>query len=277
MIAILLAVGSALVWGTSDFCGGKGAQRASALAVTVVSQLASIPVLVVGLLVVPGTPRLSDIGWGLLGGVVGLIGIVLLYRGLAGGAMVIFSPTTAVTAAVVPLGVGLLLDGAIGGVALAGVICGVLAIGLISSSPDGHRERPTIGLIGLALLAGTMFGSFFILIGQASSGAGMWPLVGVRAASLALGLLIVARTRTSLRLPRSSLAWALPAGPLDLAANALFMFAAMEGHLGIVAVLAALYPASTVLLALAVDKERVRLTQVAGLGLAAASLVLVTT
>jgi hypothetical protein len=35
-----------------------------------------------------------------------------------------------------------------------------------------------------------------------------------------------------------------------------------------------LYPASTVLLALAVDRERLRAVQLAGLGLAAAALVL---
>ena len=42
----------------------------------------------------------------------------------------------------------------------------------------------------------------------------------------------------------------------------------------VVAPVAALYPVSTVLLALAVDRERVRPIQVAGLGLAATALVL---
>jgi hypothetical protein len=44
-----------------------------------------------------------------------------------------------------------------------------------------------------------------------------------------------------------------------------------------VAAIAALYPASTVLLALAVDRERLRPVQIAGLGLAATALVLATT
>jgi uncharacterized membrane protein len=274
VVPILLAAVSALVWGTSDFCGGKGAQRASALAVTVVSQLVSLPVLAAGLLLVSGTPQPADLGWGALGGVAGLVGIVLLYRGLAGGAMVIVSPVTAVTAAVVPLVAGLLLDGALGMLGLVGSGCAILAIALISAGPRGGDGRVTAGLLGTALTAGAMFGVFFIVLGQAHPGTGLWALVGVRLASVPLGLLVAARTGTSLRLPRSALGWAALAGPLDITANALFLLAAGQGHLGIVAVLASLYPASTVLLALAVDKERVRIGQLAGLGLAAAALVL---
>jgi drug/metabolite transporter (DMT)-like permease len=272
---IVLAATAALVWGTSDFCGGKSAQRASALAVTVVSQMLSVPVLVTGLLLVSGTPRPADLAWGAAAGVAGLLGVVLLYRGLSGGAMVIVSPVTAVTAAVVPLGAGLLLDGALSGLGLAGAGCAIVAIALISAVPGrGGGRVATAAVLRLALVAGAMFGIFFILLGQAHPDTGLWSLVGVRLTSIPLGLFVAARTRTDLRLPRPALLWAGFAGPLDLAANALFLLAAADGHLGVVAVLASLYPTSTVLLALAVDRERVRAAQVAGLALAAAALAL---
>ncbi|MEU5943827.1 EamA family transporter [Micromonospora sp. NPDC047548] len=67
------------------------------------------------------------------------------------------------------------------------------------------------------------------------------------------------------------LAWGLGAG---VAANALYLAAAGRGHLSVVAAIAALYPASTVLLALAVDREGLRPVQLAGLGFAADALVL---
>jgi drug/metabolite transporter (DMT)-like permease len=70
------------------------------------------------------------------------------------------------------------------------------------------------------------------------------------------------------------LRWAVAAGALDIAANALYVAAAARGHLSIVAAVASLYPASTVLLAFLVDRERLRAAQLAGLGLAAAALVL---
>jgi drug/metabolite transporter (DMT)-like permease len=102
----------------------------------------------------------------------------------------------------------------------------------------------------------------------------MWPLAAVRLTSISLGLLVVASRGRSLRLPRPILGWVVVAGVGDIAANALFLLSTREGLLAVVAPIAALYPVSTVLLALAIDKERVRPVQIAGLGLAATALVL---
>jgi len=272
VLSIILAATCALVWGTADFSGGKAAQRGDALAVTVVSQLLSLSALVICLLLVPGTPHVGDLAWGALGGIAGFAGMVLLYRALAGGAMSVVAPITAVTAAVVPIVVGLVTEGSPGLLPLAGVGCAVAAIGLVSLGSDGRRAVVTRVLIAQALTAGAMFGLFFILLSQASPSSGMWPLLGVRVGSLAVGLLAVARRGTSLRLRGSALRWAAVAGPLDVTANGLYLAAVNAGNLVLVAPVASLYPASTVLLALAVDRERLRPVQLAGLGLAAAAL-----
>jgi drug/metabolite transporter (DMT)-like permease len=278
VLPVVLAAFSALIWGAGDFCGGKATQRARALPVTVVAQLAGLPVVVLGLVLISATsPRPSDLGWGALAGVAGFVGLVLLYRGLAAGAMAIFAPVTAVTAAVVPLGAGLVLDESPGTLALIGVCCAIIAIGLMSVqvAASGRQAVVTPRLILLALAAGTMFGVFFILLGRAGDNAGMWPVLGVRVGSITLGLLLVARQRVSLRLDRPVLRWTVTAGVFDITANALYLLAAQRGLLSVVAPVAALYPASTVLLALVVDRERLRPVQLAGLGLAATALVLV--
>ena len=277
MLPILLAALSALVWGVSDFSGGKASQTSDPLRVTIMSELAGIPVLAACVVLVSaGMPTLGAIGWGTVAGVAGFGGILLLYRGLSQGAMAIFAPISAVTSAVVPLGVGLVLDRTPSVLALLGVGCAVVAIGLVSASGGPRRASPRI--IALALASGVLFGVFFVLIGRAGSDAGMWPLVGVRIGSLAVGLPILARTPRSRRpLGRPALRWAMVAGPLDVLANALYLLAATRGPLAIVAPIAALYPISTVLLALGVDRERVAPAQLAGLGLAAAALVLVAT
>jgi drug/metabolite transporter (DMT)-like permease len=276
VLPILLAAVSAGVWGTSDFCGGKATQRAAALTVAVLSQVAGLPVLAVALIAVGGGPP----GWpvfgrGLIAGIAGFIGLLLLYRGLSQGAMAVFAPITAVFSALVPLVVGLIVDRAPSPLALAGVVCAVVAIGLVSLT-GGARGKVTPRLVLLALLSGAMFGTVFAILGQAGGAeAGMWPLVGMRAGSIGAGLLVVARTRTSLRLTGPSLRWAMLAGPLDILANVLYLMAANRGLLPVVAPIAALYPVSTVLLAFWVDRERVRAVQIAGLGLAATALILV--
>lgn len=59
------------------------------------------------------------------------------------------------------------------------------------------------------------------------------------------------------------------AGVLDSVANLLFLLAARSGDLTVVAVITALYPAGTVLLARGVLAERIHRGQLIGLGTAA--------
>lgn len=276
MLPILLAAASAAVWGTSDFCGGKATQRANALTVTVLSQCCGLPILALGLAFVGGgSPSARALGWGLVAGFAGFVGILLLYRGLAQGAMAVFAPVTAVSSALVPMVAGLILERAPSVLELIGAGCAILAIGMVSLT-GGGRAKVTPRLVALALTSGAMFGVFFTLLGHAGgASAGLWPLLTVRVASVGAGLLVAARTRTSLRLGGRSLRFAMMAGPLDIIANVLYVEAANRGLLSVVAPVAALYPVSTVLLAFGVDRERVRPIQLTGLGLAAAALVLV--
>ncbi|MGW5669994.1 EamA family transporter [Micromonospora sp. NPDC003776] len=274
MFPIVLAAVSAVAFGTADFSGGKASRRADPIAVTVVSQLLSVPLLVALVLLVPGTPRPLDLGWGLLAGVAGAGGVMLLYRALSAGMMAVVAPVTAITAAVVPIVAGLFTAHSPGTLALCGAGLAVVAIALVSLGEGGVSGRVSRRVLGTALGAGLLFGVFFALLGQADEGAGMWPVLAVRVSSIAFGLAIAARTGAGLRLDRRVLGWAAAAGLLDSAANALYLAAAARGHLSIVAAIASLYPASTVLLALGVDRERLRPVQLAGLGFAAGALVL---
>jgi uncharacterized membrane protein len=185
------------------------------------------------------------------------------------------------------------------------VACAVLAIALVSavhesgSDDDGVgvpcpptprtglvrvRRRATPALVGLAMTAGVGFGLFFVLLdlanGAAGGDPGLWPVAAAQLGALAIGGVLLARaSRAGTQSPvplRGALTWWLvAAGVLDMTANALYLVAVRDGMLSIVAPVASLYPVSTVLLALALDRERVRPVQVAGLGLAVAALVLV--
>src|SRR5262245_8458628 len=169
MLSILLAALSAGVWGTGDFCGGKASQRANPLAVTVLSQLLGLPVLVVCLVwLSDGWPTPADIGYGALAGVAGFGGILLLYRGLSQGVMSIFAPISAVTAAVIPMLVGLVTEQAPRTLGLIGAGCAIAAIGLVSMGGE-RTGRVTPKLVGLALATGAMFGVFFAILGVLGS------------------------------------------------------------------------------------------------------------
>jgi drug/metabolite transporter (DMT)-like permease len=71
------------------------------------------------------------------------------------------------------------------------------------------------------------------------------------------------------------LAPAIACGGLDMVANALYLVAVRQGQLSLVATLASLYPASTVLLARVVLGERLGSWQQVGVAAAGVAIVLI--
>lgn len=276
-MATVLALLGAIVYGAADFSGGLASRRASALGVVLFGQLAGVVVLAVLLVVAPGRPDTASILWGAAAGVCGAVSLLVFYRSLATGAMSVVAPLTAVMSAIVPVVGGVVLGERPSGLALVGVVLAVAAIVLVSAE---HGRLPSVALLRSRavvgpLLAGTGFGLLFVLLSRAGADSGAWPLVGARVASLALLALVGLVGRRSL-VPRGAPAGlVIASGAGDMGANLLFLLAARIGLLSVVGVLLALYPAATVLLALAVLRERLHLLQVAGLALATAGVVLI--
>ncbi|MGZ4626466.1 MAG: EamA family transporter, partial [Kineosporiaceae bacterium] len=153
----------------------------------------------------------------------------------------------------------------------------LVAVVLVSAE-GGLSSLRTARAAGLApaLAAGAGFGLFFVLLDRASPAAGLWPLVGARSVSVLFVVAVALATRRAVRVPARVLPAVVFAGVLDMTANALFLLATHAGQLAVVGVLASLYPVSTVVLAQLVLRERLILTQTAGLGAAALAIVLIT-
>ena len=289
MLFVALAGLSGLVWGIGDFAGGKATQRADALGVVWLSKLASLPLLALYLVLLPTPVDVGSLWWGVLAGVFGAVGVVVFYRALSAGAMTVVAPIASVTSAVIPVVVGLATGERPGALALVGVTCALVAIALVSLAPPhpGVVSVVTSRLVGAAVVSGVGFALFFVFLARANvaagGDAGLWPIASAQLGALVLtgALLLAARPGTrsapaGRRWPRGrTLAWTSVAGPFDMTANALFLVATRYGDLSLVAPLAALYPVTTVLLALAVDGERLRPLQVVGLVLALGALLLV--
>ena len=277
-MAVLFALSSAAVYGAADFLGGLASRRASVFGVVALSQVAGLVALVLLLPWLGGPVRPADLAWAAAAGLAGAAGLVLFFRTLARGVMSVIAPITAVTAAAVPVLVGLLGGNRIGVSAALGIAMALCAVVLVSAEGGLaalRAARPTS--VVPALLAGSAFGLFFVLLDRTSSDAGLTPLVASRLASVALVVLIAVVGKQSLRVPRTALPLVLASGVGDMTANALFLLATQQdGQLAIVGVLAALYPVSTVVLAQVVLRERLVRAQLAGLGAAVAAVVLIT-
>jgi len=277
-MAVMLGLLVALSYGAGDFFGGLSSRRLTPSVVVQASQLVGLGALTVALFLVPDQRFVGiDVARGAVAGTVGLLGLVLLYRGLAAGAMSIVAPVTAVGAAVLPVAWGLLDGERPSALALLGVVLALTAVLLVSSpATDGvpvpGRAREAL----LALLAGSAFGVVFILLGSSGPDSGLWPVFAARSASVTvMTLVLLARGRPPRIPPPGTRLFLSAAGFLDVLANAIFVIAAREGLLSLVSVISSLYPASTVVLARVVLHERVDRRQQVGLAFALVGVVLI--
>jgi drug/metabolite transporter (DMT)-like permease len=277
-VAVVLALASAVVYGSADFLGGLASRRGSVFGVVAMSQLVGLGALLLLLPWLGGSVGPADLAWGAAAGLAGAVGLVVFFRALAHGVMSVVAPVTAVTAAAVPVLVGLLGGNRIGAWAAVGIALALVAVVLVSAEGglSALRSARPANLTP-ALLAGVAFGFFFVLLDRTSADSGLTPLVAARLASMSLAVTVALVTRQSLRVPRTALPVVAASGALDMVANALFLLATQQpGQLAITGVLASLYPVSTVVLAQVVLRERLAPAQVAGLGAAVAAVVLIT-
>jgi drug/metabolite transporter (DMT)-like permease len=272
-VALVLAIGGAVFYGLGDFSGGYASKRLPPWGVMAWAQTVGLAVLAVGLLVFPAESVTgADILWGVVAGVGGAIGLGLLYRSLAEGTMAVVSPVAAATSAVLPVGVDLATGGELSTLALVGVTVALVAI--VTIARERSHKRLSSRLLFMAVASGAGFGTFFVAISQTAEASGFWPLVGARAVTIPLGLILHRLLEPSVRPRGAGLRWIAGAGLFDMGANLLIAAALQRGPLGIVSVLSSLYPVVTAVAAVVVLKERLSRTQLAGVGLAMIAVVL---
>jgi drug/metabolite transporter (DMT)-like permease len=273
-LAVVCGLCSALVWGAGDFAGGFASRRGNALTVILFSQLIGGTLLVcLAAAFAQSMPPVMHLLFGGLAGIFGVLGLIGLYKGLAQGRMGLVAPLSAVVTALVPMTFSLLVEGFPGWLRAIGFGIAMIAVWLLSSPGDQSKIEP--GELRLSILAGLGFGLFFIFMDQASSQSVLWPLVAARAAAIAVMFTLLATTRQLAPPAKGQFVFIALAGILDTAGNAAFGMAAHLGRLDIAAILASLYPASTVLLAWLVFREGLGRRQWVGVASAGVALVLI--
>jgi drug/metabolite transporter (DMT)-like permease len=277
---ILLGALVALGYGSGDFLGGVSAKRLPTITVLLVQQavgLAAAFLLVVALRDAVPDPHIFLLS--AAAGVVGIAALGMLFRGLAVGRMSIVAPLSAIGGGVLPVAWGLLQGERPSAVALVGVALALVAAAIVGRGAEHDPARSVSPRMELALGAGAGigFGIVFILLAEASSGSGMWPIFIARCTSVPILAVIVVVVGASPRMARTVLAPVTGAGLCDVGANALVLLAVRRGLLSLVAPVAALYPAATVLLARVVLNERIGRQRAGGLALGLVGLVLIAT
>ncbi|MEY2610083.1 MAG: hypothetical protein RLZZ128_732 [Actinomycetota bacterium] len=271
---IVLAAAAACVYGLGDFCGGRASREADSFTVTFIGQIFSVLILGVALIVLadPVAPS-RDWLWGAAGGIGGFVGLSMFYFALAKGSMTVVAPTTAVVSAVVPAAAGIGFGERPSMVAYVGVLVAIIGIALVTGAVGAAHAPTPRRIMMIAVLGGCGFGWMFVCLDRTSEDSGMWPLLAARIESISIAAIVIGARRSG-RVRRVP-ALALWAGLFDMGANVLFLLANREGLLTLVSVITALYPVSTIVLAIRLDHERATRSQAVGMVCAGLALALV--
>jgi drug/metabolite transporter (DMT)-like permease len=273
-LALVFGLASALAWGAGDFSGGLATKKGNVYSVVLISQIAGgIFLAILALIFQETIPPPGDWIFGALAGIAGMIGLLGLYSGLAYGRMGIVAPLTAVLAATIPILFSLFTDGIPSTVQIAGFGLALVAMWLLSGASGSAAIQ--LAELGYALLAGSGFALFFILIDQANETAVFWPLTAARIASVACLALYIGVKKVWERPSRAEMPLILLVGLLDALGNAFFTLSAQFGRLDLATVLASLYPASTILLAQLLLHERLHRSQWVGIAIALLAVILI--
>jgi drug/metabolite transporter (DMT)-like permease len=284
VLAVVLALASAIGYGGSDFAAGLASRSAPVIQITLLASAVSALIVVAALpfAASPG-PSATALAWGFAAGLGGTLGAFALYLGFRHAAFSVAAPLSAVAAAGFSVLAGLLYGERPTALALTGIVLALPAIVGVSVSAGGeeaeeeaaaegaatgtHAGRPAAGVL-LGLLAGVGFALLFIGLDRAGSGSGLWPVVAATAGEFAAALVAAVAVRSFALCGGRARLLAVITGVAGATGTILFFFATHQGFLAVTAVLTSLYPAVTIVLARTVLGERLTALRLAGLGLA---------
>ena len=278
MLSIVFGLFSALAWGGGDFCGGLASRKTGAYRSVLYSEIIGLVVLFGASAVFSETlPPWQKLILAALGGAIGSIGLISLYSAMTTIQMSIAMPVSALLAAALPVVVGMFLEGLPPLTKLAGFALALLAVWLVAQDHSEKTHLKRLSDLRLPLLAGLCFGTYFVMMHQASTIAIVWPMLISRMAGMAALIIFMLSLRQDWRVTTTR-TWPLIGfnAILDICGNLFFILAGQAGRLDVAAVLSSLYPGATVLLAWFLLKEKINKVQWLGILAALAAIALMT-
>ncbi len=273
-LGVILALSSSVSYGSADFFGGLGSRRISPYQVLALSEaVGAISMALLAVLSGESFPSWLTIFWCCLGNLIGVVGLAMLYQGLATGNTAVVAPVAGVVGAAVPVLLAFFTSGFPELGALIGFALAVPAIGFVTASGGAKVQSGNSGL-RLAVLSGLAFGFFYVVMGQVKTGGVFGALSIGRILALVVMLGILRLRREPFVNPLKNFA-AVVTGVLDSVGNATYMLANQNLRLDVAVILTSIYPAVTVLLSAFVLKEKVRLLQWIGVGMCVAAIILI--
>jgi drug/metabolite transporter (DMT)-like permease len=245
VLAIVLALASAIGYGGSDFAAGLASRSAGVIQVTLLASMVSAVIVAAALpFAASHPPGTAALAWGAVAGLGGTTGALALYLGFRHAAFSVAGPISAVGAAGFSVLAGLLLGERPTALALTGIVLALPAIvGVSASAASADSEPPEEAVdadaaeetadadaaerpdaagrpaatgspatgVAAGLVAGAGFALLFIGLDRAGSGSGLWPVAATQVTELVVALAVATVTR-NVRLPGTRRRGTQPSG-----------------------------------------------------------------
>jgi drug/metabolite transporter (DMT)-like permease len=276
-MASLLAILSSILWGGADFFGGKLSKRYQAIAVTAVSQAFGLLIGITIILVSSSwiKPNLSWDGYflsGICAGLLGFLGLIAFYTGLATGRMGVVAPISALSV-LIPLTIAFINGEKPSSTQLLGM--GIALTGAVFASGPELKGGLAVKPIVLAVIAAFGFGTAIAFIARGSASSAIMTMTTMRFSTFIVALFLFARFRTTGGFKKKDIPVLVGIGAADFIANLLLGVATTKGLVSLAVVLGSLYPIVTALLAFKILHERLHKIQYVGIGFAIAGVAVI--
>ena len=276
-MASLLAILSSILWGGADFFGGKLSKRYQAIAVTAVSQAFGLLIGITIILVSSSwiKPNLSWDGYflsGICAGLLGFLGLIAFYTGLATGRMGVVAPISALSV-LIPLTIAFINGEKPSSTQLLGM--SIALTGAVFASGPELKGGLAVKPIVLAVIAAFGFGTAIAFIARGSASSAIMTMTTMRFATFIVALFLFARFRTTGGFKKKDIPVLVGIGAADFIANLLLGVATTKGLVSLAVVLGSLYPIVTALLAFKILHERLHKIQYVGIGFAIAGVAVI--
>ena len=276
-MASLLAILSSILWGGADFFGGKLSKRYQAIAVTAVSQAFGLLIGITIILVSSSwiKPNLSWDGYflsGVCAGLLGFLGLIAFYTGLATGRMGVVAPISALSV-LIPLTIAFINGEKPSSTQLLGM--SIALTGAVFASGPELKGGLAVKPIVLAVIAAFGFGTAIAFIARGSASSAIMTMTTMRFATFIVALFLFARFRTTGGFKKKDIPLLVGIGAADFIANLLLGVATTKGLVSLAVVLGSLYPIVTALLAFKILHERLHKIQYVGIGFAIAGVAVI--
>jgi drug/metabolite transporter (DMT)-like permease len=276
MSAIFLAFACAFSYGFGDYFGGLATRKSPLLKVLPITVGTGLVSLLIAAPVIGADFSRQAVISGLFAGTCGIVGYIFVLKSLGLGPMGAVAPITALVAAIIPFSVGLIRGERLTITGSLGALLAMASIVLVSRSTIDATHPISKAAAIYAVLGGIGFAGFLLSVSSAPIGSMLAPVIIARSVTMVVFCTAAIFTWKSIAKSPVDVKRAIASGALDVWGGTTFMLAAQRGQLVIISVIAALYPAITVLLARVFLKERLERHQVVGLIGAGLSIVLLT-